>query len=126
MRRNRPVALLALLSVFFGYALILKRLPYEFLLLFVILFALEIGIFYIKYTKTKLLQEHSIWIEDGILKCHAASSYHEAPCCQISRIIESKRLLMLGISKQRFKLPGSLFLRGYFPVQKNSTILCRL
>ena len=103
MRRRRPVALLALLSVFFGYALILKRLPYEFLLLLVILFALEIGIFYIKYTKTKLLQEHFIWIEDGILKCHTASSYHEAPCCQISRIIESKHLLMLGISQTKIQ-----------------------
>ncbi len=81
MQRKRPVILLGFPLLLFAYAFILKRFPYEFLLLFVILFALEIGIFYIKYTKTQLLQEHSIWIEDGILKCHAASSYHEAPCC---------------------------------------------
>ncbi len=114
MRRNRPVALLAPLFLFFGYALILKRFPYEFLLLLIILFALEMGIFYAKYAKKQLLQERCIWIEDGILKCHTASSYHEAPCCQISRIIESRRLLMLGIFQTKnqtswFIIPTRVF-----------------
>ncbi len=103
MRRSRPVALLAFLFLFLGYALIPKRVPYELLLLMVVLITLEIGIFYAKYAKKQLLQECSIWIEDGILKCHTASSYHEAPCCQISRIIESKRLLMLGIPQTKIQ-----------------------
>ncbi len=103
MRRSRPIALLVFPFLFLAYSLIPKRVPYEFLLLLVVLIILEIGIFYIKYAKKLLLQEHSIWIENGILKCHTASSYHEAPCCQISRIIESKRVLMLGISQTKIQ-----------------------
>ena len=114
MRRRRPVALLAFLFLFLGYSLILRRFPYELLLLLVVLIILEIGIIYIKYSKKQLLQERSIWIEDGILKCHTASSYHEAPCCQISRIIESKCILMLGISQTKnqtswFIIPTRVF-----------------
>lgn len=112
MRRSRPVALLAFLFLFLGYALILRRFPYELLFLLVVLIILEIGIIYIKYSKKQLLQEHSIWIEDGILKSHTPSSYHETPCCQISRIIESKHLLMLGIFQNQtswFVIPTRVF-----------------
>ena len=118
MRRKRPVVLLGFLLLLFIYSLILKRFPYEFLIGFVIgfviCFALEIGIFYIKNAKKQLLQERSIWIEDGILKSHTPSSYHETPCSQISRIIESKRLLMLGVSQTKnqtswFVIPTRVF-----------------
>ena len=116
MRRKRPVALLMFVFLLFIYALILKRFPYEFLILFIVLFALEIGILSTKYAKKQLLRERerSIWIEDGILKSHTLSSYHETPCCQISRIIEGKYLLMLGISQTKnqtswFVIPTRVF-----------------
>ncbi len=114
MRRKRSVVLLGFLLLLFIYSLILKRFPYEFLIGFVISFALGIGIFYTKYVKKQSLKERSIWIEDGILKWHTTSSYHETSCCQISRIIESKRLLMLGVSQTKtqtswFVIPTRVF-----------------
>lgn len=114
MRRKRPVTLLIFLLSFFSYTLILSRFPYEILLLVVILIPIELGIVYAKYKKEHPFQECSIWIEDGLLKCRTASAYQETPCCQISRIIESKRLLMLGIFQKKnqtswFIIPTRVF-----------------
>lgn len=113
MQRRRP-ALPAILLLCFVYAFILKRIPYEFLILFIILLAVEIGSIYIGHKKNKFLHERTIWIEDGLLKANSASGYHETPCSQISRIIKSKRLLMLGVFQKKnqpswFIIPTRVF-----------------
>lgn len=51
MQRRRPIAFLAFLLLFVSYALILRRFPYEILLLIIMAISLELGILYNKMHK---------------------------------------------------------------------------
>ncbi|MCM1252062.1 MAG: YcxB family protein [Clostridium sp.] len=101
MRRGRPLTLIIFAGFLIIYADILKRFPYEILILFGIVFLVEIGILYYRSQKELSFQEYSVWIENGVFISRSASVYHETPCSQISNIRESKHLLMLGILQNK-------------------------
>lgn len=114
MRRAHPLTLLIIMGFLIIYAGLLKRFPYEILILYGILFFVDTAIFYYRTKKDLSFQEYSVGIENGVFISRSASTYHETPCSQISNIKEGRRLLMLGIPQNKkqslwFIIPTRVF-----------------
>lgn len=73
------------------------------LLLFFALAVFDVARVYSGLKKGFLMEERTIWLEDGKIKCNAGS-FGEMECARFSVIRKSKRLLMLGYLQSKRKV----------------------